>query len=184
MPWEKQFDESEALERAMQLFWARGFEATSMRELVEGMGINRASIYATYGDKRELFLAALKRYDAVYREAWLTGIAARHEPRSAIVEVFRAVAAMAAGGNHDGCFLVNTALELVPHDEEVRQLVNGALRSAERYFAAMLEADGRDPALAPTLLALFLGMRVLTRCQMGPSTLPTVVEQVEALLPM
>jgi len=71
---------------------------------------------------------------------------------------------------------------MAPHDEEVRQLVAAALRSAESYFATMLEADGRDPAMAATLLALFLGMRVLARCQMGSSTLPTVVDQVEVLL--
>jgi len=77
MPAHKQFDESEALECAMKLFWARGFEATSIRELVSGMGINRASIYATYGDKRDLFVAALKRYDARHRQAWFRGIAER-----------------------------------------------------------------------------------------------------------
>jgi TetR/AcrR family transcriptional repressor of nem operon len=58
MPWEKQFDVDEVLDRAMQVFWACGYEATSMQQLVERTGINRASLYATYSDKRTLFLAA------------------------------------------------------------------------------------------------------------------------------
>ena len=58
----KQFDRDEALERAMAVFWRRGYEGTSVRDLVEHMGINRGSLYDTFGDKRTLFLAAVDRY--------------------------------------------------------------------------------------------------------------------------
>lgn len=71
MPWEKQFDVDDALTKAMHAFWARGYEATSIRDLVDRMGINRGSIYATFGDKRSLFIQALRHYDTRHREAWL-----------------------------------------------------------------------------------------------------------------
>ena len=63
MPWEKQFDSDAVLDKAMQAFWARGYEATSMQDLVDCMGINRGSLYATFGDKHSLFIQALRRYD-------------------------------------------------------------------------------------------------------------------------
>jgi TetR/AcrR family transcriptional repressor of nem operon len=58
----KQFDQSEVLDRAVMLFWRRGYEATSIGDLVEAIGINRGSLYATFGDKRRFFLASLQRY--------------------------------------------------------------------------------------------------------------------------
>ena len=183
MPAVRQFDESQALRGAMQAFWAHGFEATSMSELVEAMDMNRGSIYATFGDKRSLFLGALKHYDRVHREAWLTRIAARCEPRAAIIQVFEGAVDAALGRSSDGCFLVNTALELAAHDEEVREVVADSLRSAESFFAVMLEADGRDRRLAPALLSMFVGVRVLARCRPERALLRGIVAQVEALLP-
>ncbi len=61
----KEFDQDEALQKAMEAFWARGYEATSMQDLVEHMGINRQSLYDTFGDKHSLFLKALDRYHEV-----------------------------------------------------------------------------------------------------------------------
>ncbi len=182
MPLAKQFDEDAVLANAMHAFWARGFSATSMRDLVEAMGINRASIYATYGDKQALFLHALKRYDRVHRGAWLTTLAAKHGPHGAILQAFEDAIDAALGGNSNGCLLVNTALELAPHDEIVREVVAEALRSAEDFFSAMLEADGRDPKLASALLALFVGIRVLSRCRPEPVLLRGVLGQVQAIL--
>jgi len=74
MPWTKNFDVDRTLDKAMRLFWAHGYEATSMQDLVDGMGINRGSIYSTYGDKRQLFLAALNRYDVECRKSLLESL--------------------------------------------------------------------------------------------------------------
>jgi TetR/AcrR family transcriptional regulator, transcriptional repressor for nem operon len=182
VPRAKQFDEDAALSAAMRAFWSNGFEATSMSHLVEQMGINRASIYATFGDKQALFLRALKRYDRVHRQAWLTSLAAKNEPRGAIVAAFRDAIDSALAGGSDGCFLVNTALELSPHDETIRAVVADALRAAEDFFVVMLKSEGRDEALAPTLLTLFLGVRVLARSRPERPLLEGVLRQVEALL--
>ena len=67
MPWEKQFDVDAALDRAMEGFWSRGYAASSTQDLLGRMGINRGSLYDTFGSKRALFLAALRRYEAAYQ---------------------------------------------------------------------------------------------------------------------
>jgi TetR/AcrR family transcriptional repressor of nem operon len=70
MPWEKTFDTDVALTKAMEAFWSRGYEATSISDLVERMGINRGSLYDTFGDKRSLFMSALRAYGAVHLHDW------------------------------------------------------------------------------------------------------------------
>ena len=74
MPWEKQYNETEVLERAMNAFWTHGYQATSMSDLVEATGINRGSIYAGFSDKRTLFIKALRYYDKHYRADFLDQI--------------------------------------------------------------------------------------------------------------
>jgi len=81
MPAEKQFDVDKVLDKAMQAFWLRGYEATSMQDLVDCTGVNRGSLYATYGDKHTLFLAALRMYDDTLRKKMLAELEARFAPR-------------------------------------------------------------------------------------------------------
>lgn len=190
MPWEKQFDESQVLDRAMQAFWARGYEATSVNDLVAATGINRGSLYAAFSDKHTLFVRALERYDQQHRQRFLEDIEAGHAPREAIVETFRQVVDSALGGrNRNGCLLVNTAMELSPHDPEVERIVRAGFEDVEAFFRSMIEAgkaDGTIPASVATietaqmLLSLFLGLRVITRSRPDKALMNTVVAQVEA----
>ena len=113
MPWDKQYNEADVLDRAMKAFWTNGYEATSINDLVAATGINRGSIYAAYADKRALFVRALEHYDQHHRREFLARIESAHDPRSAVVAVFDAVIRSAVGGARpSGCLLVNTALEL------------------------------------------------------------------------
>ena len=195
MPWEKQFDVDQALAKAMQAFWARGYEATSMRDLVTCMGLNRGSLYATFGDKRSLFVQALKRYDETHREAWLAAVRQANGPKDAVLAAFEAAIKAAldqkAGGASDGCFLVNTALELSAHDAEIGAIVARGFAATEDFFHAMI-AEGRaageipaglDPReAARSLLGLFIGLRVLARSRPEPALLRAIAKQAEALL--
>ncbi|MCH8858951.1 MAG: helix-turn-helix transcriptional regulator, partial [Proteobacteria bacterium] len=116
----KNFDAHEALTKAMHAFWSRGYEATSISDLVECMGIHRGSLYATFGDKRSLFLRALRHYGATHLDDWVAALTQAHGPRGAIIAAFdRVVATALEGGSRDGCLVINTALELSPHDEEI-----------------------------------------------------------------
>ncbi len=192
MPWEKQFNSDDVLMKAMRAFWARGYEATSMTDLVECMGINRGSIYATFGDKRRLFIEALRRYDAVHRQAWVAGLGKSGSPRQAIKGAFEdAIAAVLEAGSRDGCLLVNTALELSPHDEEVAEIVGHGFAEMEAFFREMIErgqASGEFPPhvdpvdTARSLLSLFIGLLVLSRSRQEETLLRSVANQSEDML--
>lgn len=192
MPWTKQYDETKVLERAMAAFWAHGYEATSVNDLVLATGINRGSLYAAFTDKRTLFVRALRHYDELYRKDFLSTLADEHPPKAAILEAFRAViAAGKSGRDRKGCLLVNTALELSPHDPEIDRLVRTSLAKVERFFRSMIEAAQRDGAIrkqvpaeetAKRLFGLFVGLRVIVRSRPEKALLDAALGQAEALL--
>jgi TetR/AcrR family transcriptional repressor of nem operon len=186
MPWEKQFDAEEVLDKAMQAFWSCGYEATSMQDLVDRTGINRGSLYATYGDKRALFLSALRMYDDKVRRKMLTDIESSHAPREAIRQVFRAFSDNVSekGGNR-GCFLTNTALELAAHDREVRKIVANGQEEMQAFFARMIDKGKarreipehlQTEETARGLLASLLGLIVLTRSRPERALLRAIVD--------
>ncbi len=187
MPWEKQFDEEGALEKAKQAFWTQGYEATSLQDLVDCMGINRGSLYATYGDKRQLFIAALKSYDLHIRHGLLDEFERSHPPREAIRQVFATfTSGISEGAGNRGCFLTNTALELAAHDKEIRKIVAGAQAQMEKFFARMIDegkAQGEisvrvdTAATARGLLASLLGLVVLTRSRPERALLSGIVDE-------
>ncbi|MDT8279601.1 MAG: TetR/AcrR family transcriptional regulator [Erythrobacter sp.] len=188
MPWEKNFDVETTLTRAMQVFWARGYEATSMQDLVTATGVNRASIYATYGDKRALFLSALKKYDIDIRRRMFEQLGASQPPVEAITTVFdRFIDQTKVPQGNWGCFIVNTALELAAHDSEIAELVNAAQDDIEAFFLAMIRKGQQDGAfaadrdagqLAHQALAAMLGMLVMIRSRPDADTLATIRDGV------
>lgn len=185
MPWERQFNKDEVLNKALQAFWQRGYEATSMQELVDCTGINRGSLYATYGDKRALFQAALARYDGDRRQM-LASLEARYSPREAIGQLFHAFTKdIDPDGGNKGCFLTNTALELAAHDPEIRAIVAAAQADIEAFFKRMIVAGKNAGELSRhvnptdasrTLLATLLGVVVLVRSRPERTLLKTIVE--------
>ncbi len=193
MPWEKQFDIDEAVDSAKDLFWSHGYEATSMEMLLKGMGINRGSFYGTFKSKRDLMIRALRRYDADDRAAVIRAVAAGRSPREAITAVFRGMIDGSRGtqGRH-GCFLVNSALEVAPQDQEVWQIVREGLRDVERLFAELIRAGQEkgefssqrmDPVeMGRTLMNQLVGLMVLVRSKTPKSVQESVVNQVSVLL--
>jgi len=190
MPWEKSYREADVLDGAMRAFWARGYEATSMAELVKATGINRGSLYAAFEGKRGLFLRALEHYDTHHRAGFLDAVARDLPPRAAILEVFRR-ASQQTGETPPGCLLVNTALEMSPHDPEIAAVVNARLSAVEDFFCDRIKAARKDGSLrrdlpprttAQGLLGLFLGLRVLSRTAPASSTAAALVRQAEWML--
>ena len=192
MPRKKEFDVDLVLDKAMTAFWSRGYEATSLNDLLDCMQIQRASLYNAFGDKRTLFLETLRRYE-VARHAQIVALAKTHSPRRAILRLFQdIITAVLENGSREGCFLVNTALELSPHDEEMAQLVGQAFSRRERFFRKMIEkgrASGEiSQTVGPTptaraLLSLCIGLRVLSRSRPEKTLLQSIAKQAEALLP-
>ena len=186
MPWEKQFDVEKGLEKAMNTFWEQGYEATTMQELVERMGVNRGSLYDTYGDKRTLFLAALRNYDEKMRREPLAQWEADMGPTQAIRKVFDVFAEPAMAGHPaQGCLLTNSTLELAAHDREVRNIVAHSQKQLETFFVRMIKkgkAEGAfashvSPAKAARgLLATLLGLVVLTRSRPEAELLNSIID--------
>ena len=192
MPWEKTYDEEEVLTRAMEAFWARGYEATSMSDLVKATGINRGSMYAAFTDKRTLFIRALTHYDQRHRADYLRTVRSSNAPRQAIITAFKdAISAADDGEDRRGCLLVNTSLELSPHDSEIDDLVRASFAEVEAFFRRNIE-DGQakgeiSQALdavetGRALFGLFIGLRVLVRSKPKPEVLTAILGQAKAMV--
>lgn len=185
MPWEKQFNRDETLDRIMQTFWLQGYEATSMQDIVSCSGVNRASLYATWGDKHALFLSALESYDQ-NRKKMLTRLAETSSARAAIAAVFESfLSGVSQDTPNRGCFMTNTALELAAHDPAIRKIVAEAQSGVEDFFARMIrkgKANGefnsglRTREAARGLLASFIGLLVLMRSRPERSLLQGIVQ--------
>jgi len=179
MPRTKEFRPEEALDAAMQLFWCKGYGATSMRDLLDAMCIGRGSFYDTFGDKHALFLAALDRFENS-RASWMD-VALEGAGIDGIEEVFRrSIENLLRFEPRRGCLLANTAVELAPHDPEVAARISRSVwRTEEAFTGALVHAReaGEIPAQGdPKVLARFLvsnlhGLRVLARAGTDRRTL-------------
>jgi TetR/AcrR family transcriptional regulator, transcriptional repressor for nem operon len=167
-----EFDEAEALDRAMAAFWKGGFEATGLDELQEATGVGRQSLYNKFGDKRALFLRCVRHYQEKKGALLRDHFAAVRPVAEAFRRLFEGALEAPDEEKRMGCFMVNTAMELARNDVEVGDLVARGQRGMEDGFAAALEA-GRDRrelprdfdcrAVARFLLGTLLGLKVLQK---------------------
>ena len=136
----REFDIDEALRRAMDAFWAKGYEATSLADLTKAMGVQKASLYGTFGDKHKLFTAALTRYAHDGIERLRAELDRPEAPLDAVRGLFHTMVdnTVAPKGKR-GCFCVNAAVELAPHDPAVGDIVREHVRGMEQVFAEALE---------------------------------------------
>ena len=119
----REFDEDAALEAAMEAFWAKGYEATSMADLCKCTGLHKGSLYQAFGDKHALFMAALKHYaDTEFRDVADEALQSE-SPLDNIRAAVRKICSMAA--HEKGCLMINSVVELAPHDEAVKAAVRG-----------------------------------------------------------
>ncbi|WP_405486046.1 TetR/AcrR family transcriptional regulator [Nocardia sp. NBC_00511] len=169
----KEFDPDVALRRALELFWARGYEATSITDLVAHLGIAKASIYGTFGSKQQLFERALQRYIETTDPVIMAELS---QPGQVLPAVHALVERFVSEASSDsrvlGCMVVNSAVELGPHDATIARLVESSWAHLETTLTAALlraRAQGElgpdsDPrALARFLLVFFQGLRVIER---------------------
>ena len=187
----KEFDPDTALLHAMELFWSKGYEATSMADLVEHLGVSRASLYSTFGDKHELYVRAYDRY--LEEGVDFVGELSQPGPVMPAVRALltRYAEESAADTERRGCFVVNTAVELSPHYPVLARrveanwsLVETALFSALTRARAQGELpECRDPrALARLLLVTLQGMRVVGKSSDDPARLRDAAAEMLTLL--
>jgi TetR/AcrR family transcriptional regulator, copper-responsive repressor len=145
------YDPAVALQRARDTFWRGGFAATSLDDLAAGMGMNRPSIYAGFGDKRALYRVAVADYAETSR-AWLeSALSAEHSLRAGLGSVFRYARDFYLAGDDGprGCFLIGTAVTESKSDDDVRQIVEATTTAFTETFAKRFERAERDGELSP-----------------------------------
>jgi len=136
----KVFNEAEVLERAMNLFWEKGYHATSAQDLVDGLGISRSSLYDTYGDKHSLFVTALKRYREERIDPVIQGVNSADDIEAYIRFIFEAVKEDALSESRSrGCFMVNSAVELGTVDRDVAAIANDIMKDTEDMITKAIE---------------------------------------------
>jgi TetR/AcrR family transcriptional repressor of nem operon len=165
-----EFDRSKAVNRALALFWRKGYQATSLADLLAAMGIGRSSFYAAFSDKRTLFITCMDLFSA--RVTDMLERACREQPPIDVLQQFfegnLASGRGAPGARADwGCMLVNSVLEMAGVDEDLVAHASGHLMSLQRVFQECLEDAGATPAqseeLAAMLMLLNEGIRVSSR---------------------
>jgi TetR/AcrR family transcriptional regulator, transcriptional repressor for nem operon len=181
MPRAKAFDPDEALQKAMQIFWEHGYAATSVDTLVQGMGINRFSLYSTFGGKHQLFVAALDRYRDTIVADLVGELEHAVSGRAAIRQFFmRLVNFFASAHGWRGCLITNTAVELAPHDPQAAAKVQAyVVRLEEAFYRALLQAQQTGQLAAPSncrdlarfLTGAALGLGVLAKTLPGRKAL-------------
>lgn len=136
----KDFDEDEVLAKAVRLFWHKGYNGTSMQDLVDGLGISRSSLYDTYGDKHSLFIKALESYSKSAGGKMYNIIGTSSSAKEAVRQLFNfTTTELLTDGERKGCFIVNTEVEVAPHDKEVSQMICQNDQQVEDAFFRAIE---------------------------------------------
>ncbi|MBT3812557.1 MAG: TetR/AcrR family transcriptional regulator [Gammaproteobacteria bacterium] len=148
----KAFNENEVLDKAVEVFWAKGYEATSMQDLVNAMGIQRGSLYATFGSKQQLFLQALERYGKVVVKQFLDILQSKPSGVESI-ELFFAqlVEHLLTAGALRSCLVTNSAIERGLRDEATKQQVLYLLNALDKGFYKALQRANEKGELSTEL---------------------------------
>ena len=188
----REFSKPEVLRKAMLLFWEKGYEATSMADLLVATGLSKSSLYDTFGDKRSLFLEALDAYRKDRLSQVLSFLDDGRAGRESIAGFFQEIAAHAMDETpRYGCMSCNEAVELGPHDEEVQRLVNADFQGLEDAFAEALARGQADGSIAnpddPRKLARYLtvslqGLHVMIRARASAGLVADVISVLLATL--
>ncbi|UFR00534.1 TetR/AcrR family transcriptional regulator [Streptomyces sp. Go40/10] len=182
----KQFDPDAAVERAMDVFWRKGYAGTTPQDLVDALGIGKGSLYNTFGSKHALFERALRRYRDSQAVALVEML---QEPGPVRDRLRRALEFLVdmdlADPDRRGCMAVNAAAELAGTDEVATELVQRMLARTEDAFRALIEEGQRSGDIAPDrdaaalgslLLNTVVGLRLMARVAEGPDRLVRVID--------
>jgi TetR/AcrR family transcriptional repressor of nem operon len=188
----KDFDENEVLAKAVKLFWQKGYNGTSMQDLVDGLGISRSSIYDTFGDKHQLYLKALCTYrekQEVMRDQILN---ASVPAKAAIRQLMDlTIDQLIRDKQHKGCFLVNSAVESAPHDKETNAIICQNDQQLENAFHEVIkrgQARGeitskQDPrALARFVFNNIVGIQVSAKSATDKAAFDNIVSLTMSVL--
>lgn len=182
----KDFDENEVLAKAIQVFWHKGYNGTSMQDLVDGLGISRSSLYDTFTDKHTLFLRALDSYQCKGAAQIQEIVNSAGSAKATVKRLLEfTVEELLGDRQQKGCFMVNAEVEVAPHDEEVSSLV---CKNDEQMEAAFYEViqKGKDSgeikgtkdvrALARFIFNSVKGMQVTAKSTKDKEVFDDIIE--------
>ncbi|PGS41409.1 TetR family transcriptional regulator [Bacillus cereus] len=188
----REFDEEKALDAAMQLFWEKGYAATSLSDLTAKMEIQKPSLYSAFGDKEGLFEAALRRYTNLHAATIRTKLQNEQSVKEAIRAFFENMVEEEYKKEFSkGCFCINTMVELAPHNEKFevltrehqmyltvifQELITKGIRSGE------LQNDLNAKAVAQTLVTSLIGLTVLMKSRPERSVIENSVSIIVSLV--
>ena len=181
----KEFDREVALEKAMELFWAHGYESTGLKDLLEHMGIGRQSLYDTFGDKRGLFLQAIEHYNRRITENLECQLNGAGTPLDRIRRAVTSLGKSVTDGRCRGCLLTNTLVESAPHDDAIADASRDMLRGMERGFYRVLKEavdegqlpkDAKIRALARYLTSTIQGLVVMGKSSVSRSAVKDIID--------
>lgn len=187
----KVFDPAAALDAAVRVFWEQGYEATSTDDLLRAMGIGRQSMYDTFGDKKQLYLAALAHYTETGAAVLRRRLASGPSPLGTLEAFLREIADADAALRARGCLSVNAVAEFGQIEPDVQAYIERAERAAEAIFADQLvrarQAGELAPGIDPASGAHFIhtairGMRISAKAGARPAQLGATVDFVMAAL--
>ena len=188
----KSFNQQEVLDKALNLFWEQGYNATSIQDLVDQLGINRASIYDTWGDKRGLYLETLKAYRKKGASNFLERLRSNQSSKEIIRNFLKDVTAEAIEDTcNKGCFLSNSASELANSDQTVFELFSDNNANMEAVLTELIK-EGQDngsisntdapEALARFILNTAMGLRIMSKGRKSEKSLEEVVNVALSVL--
>lgn len=184
----REFDKERTLERALELFWSRGYGATSIQDLVDALTLERGSLYGAFGDKRRFYLDAVKLYWEVYERHLITTLDTTPllpALREILTHPARLDELVSDMGVPQGCLVGNTTAELVPHDSEATKIVTRSYRrftdivadALRRAQAAGEVTDASSPeAQAQLLLYIVQGLSLVSRAGLDRSAALTAID--------
>jgi len=186
-----EYDQSKVLDSVVKLFWAQGYEATSMKNICEITGLQPGSVYAAFGSKRALFLASIDAYFEQSFDNLKAVLAGEGTPLERVRELFMYIVGDTCRKDSHGCLLVNALLETSADDAELRKRITTMFRRLEVAIKEVLvEAAtcgelgaGKDPAIqAKLLINNIFGLRVYAKLQPnGPAMREMVGDLLSAL---
>ncbi|MFB3388694.1 TetR/AcrR family transcriptional regulator [Flavobacterium sp. LAR06] len=169
----KEFNEDQVLDKAIEIFWHKGYNGTSAQDLVTHLGLSRSSLYDTFGDKQKLFSQSLQRYQKQSQDQIIKLLEDSQNIKETLHDIFKqAVVESLEDRITKGCFMVNSSVELAMHNEEIANIVKSNSRKMEEVFTNAVkkgqEAGTISKQHKPSVLARFIfnnysGIRVLAR---------------------
>ena len=181
----REFEKEAVVRAALEVFWRQGYQATSVQDLVEATGLNRGSLYDTFGDKHGLFLEAVEHYRRQFSARRLAQLEEEGPLRDKLAAFFNEMIEFSVGeGRLLGCLMTNAAVELAPHDRDTALAVAANMAGMEKAFrrlltsarkAGELSADKSPRDLARFLTATANGLRVMAKVSPERAALKSVV---------